>query len=333
MNPADSLSRRDFLKNTARSAAAGTLLELNASGALAGEKRRPSRISYFRNGEIHVGLPGAPEGKPLTTGHMDFKPSWSCTGDLLVCFRRLVDDPVTEKWKTAIFIMAADGSGFHTLSDGTHTDFNPTWTRDGTNTPLWNRRNHATGGYTVMRGRIGGKPGEEIALTDARFHTWAHSCLSGGRILVNAVHPQHGSGVFLLSAGKDGAPRYEPVECELTARGQLHRASISPGERRICFEFLPGRQFTEPGHTLYHADFDAQRRTITNLKPFANHPAKPQWFAYPRWIDGEDAIVFHSGESGKNQLYVHRPAEGTTARVSLDAHADYRYPHGEAAPC
>ena len=99
-----------------------------------------SRISYYCNGEIHVSAVGQPEGKPVTSGHWDFKPSWSKTGDMLVCFRRLIDDPVTVKWKTAIFVVQVDGSGFHQLSDGTHTDFNPTWTRDGQNTPIWNRR-------------------------------------------------------------------------------------------------------------------------------------------------------------------------------------------------
>jgi hypothetical protein len=84
---------------------------------------------------------------------------------------------------------------------------------------------------------------------------------------------------------------------------------------------------------LYHADFDVGTRTISNLRVFANAAGRPQWFAYPRWIDGESAIVYHSGETGQNQLYVHRLGDGVTRRVSADANADYRYPHGEAAPC
>ncbi|MDB4561544.1 hypothetical protein N9298_01490, partial [bacterium] len=47
------------------------------------------RGSYFVGGEIHVNVYGTAEGKPLTTGHWDFKPSWSKTGDMLVFFRRL----------------------------------------------------------------------------------------------------------------------------------------------------------------------------------------------------------------------------------------------------
>jgi len=164
--------RREFLKRTAQAAA--TVAALAGLGAAfaprlarAGEAVRPrvSRISYFCNGEIHVNEPGKPEGRPLTTGHMDFKPSWSKTGDRLVFFRRLKDDPVVTKWITAICVINVDGTGFHELTDGTHTDFNPTWTRDGKNTPIWNRKNEKTGGFYVMQSQVGGKPGDEVALT------------------------------------------------------------------------------------------------------------------------------------------------------------------------
>lgn len=52
------------------------------------------RSSYYKDGEIHVNVLGQPEGKPITTGHWDFKPSCSKTGDHLVFFRRLKNDPV-----------------------------------------------------------------------------------------------------------------------------------------------------------------------------------------------------------------------------------------------
>jgi hypothetical protein len=333
-------NRREFLKHTAHATAAlaatiGMSPLAAPVPACAGNAPRPraSRISYFCNGEIHVNTPGQPEGKPLTTGHMDFKPSWSKTGDLLVCFRRTKDDPVTANWKSAIFIIRTDGTGFRRLTDGTRTDFNPTWTRDGLNTPTWNRKNDRTGGYCVMQGRVDGKPGEEVALTDERHHHWAHSCLTDGRILVNAAHPTLGWGAYLITRQDDGKPLYEKIQWELDVKGQMHRASISPSEKKICFEFLPGTRFTEPGHTLYIGDFDAAQRTITNLKAFANAPGKKIWYAYPRWIDGEAAVVYHSGETGRNQLYIYRLEDGSTRRVSANPDADYRYPHGEAAPC
>ncbi len=336
----DQLCRREFLKRAAQAtaamaASAGMGSALAPLLARAGEAVRPraSRISYFFNGEIHVNEVGKPEGKPVTTGHMDFKPSWSKTGNMLVCFRRTKDDPVTVQWRSAIFVIHVDGTGFHQLSDGTRTDFNPTWTRDGLNTPIWNRKNDRTGGFYVMQSKVGNKPGQEIAVTDENYHTWAHSSLTDGRILVNSKHPKLGWGVFLMTRRQGAKPLYERIQCELGPKGQFHRVSVSPSEKKVCFEFLTGFTFTEPGHTLYIADFDAQQRTITNLKAIANEAGKLIWFAYPRWIDGEAAVVYHSGETGKNQLYVYRLEDGSTKRVSMNATADYRYPHGEAAPC
>ena len=330
------LNRREFLKSVALATAATPLL------AYAGETPSPraARISYCCNGQIHVNEVGQPERKPLTPGQpfWDFKPSWSKTGNHLVCFRRLKDDPVVVNWKSAIFIINTDGTGFHTLSDGTHTDFNPTWTRDGLNIPIWNRKNEKNAGFQVMQSKVGGQPGEEVAITDPSFHNWGHSCLMDGRILVNSTHPTLGLGIFLLTRREGPKPVYERVQCELTPKGNFARISVSPNEKKVCFEFISFERRkeikgAEVGHTLYVADFDVRERAITNLKPFANKAGKKNWFAYARWIDGESAVVYHSGETGHNQLYVYRLDDSSIKRVSTNPTADYRYPHGEAAPC
>ncbi|NIP53825.1 MAG: hypothetical protein GWN67_16580 [Phycisphaerae bacterium] len=286
------------------------------------------RGSYFVNGEIHVNTYGTPEGKPLTTGHQDFKPSWSKTGNMLVFFRRLKNDPVVTNWKTAIHIINVDGTGLHALTDGTHTDFNQTWTRDGTNTPIWNRKNPETGSFYVMKSKVGAKPGQEVALTDKRFHTWAYTCLKDGRILVQSVHPKQGFGYFLITPNADGKPRYERIECEMAKKGILDRVSISPGETKVCFEYQTGFKYKDAGRTLYIADFDAKKRTITNAKPFANEEGANRWFAYPRWTRDETAIVYHASPS----LYLYTLKDGSTVKVSTKDGADYRYPHCEAAP-
>jgi Tol biopolymer transport system component len=331
------LTRREFLKRATRATATlGIGSALAPLIARAGEAAPPrgSRISYYCNGEIHVNVPGEPEGKPLTTGHWDFKPSWSKTGDMLVCFRRLKDDPVTVNWLSAIFIINVDGTGFHQLSDGTCTDFNPTWTRDGKNTPVWNRKSSPTGGFCIMAGKVGGKPGEEVALTDKRYSSWVHSALNDGRLFVGSAPPKLGFGYFLMTPNPGGEPKFERIECELGKKGILDRVSISPSEKKICFEFQTGFQRKGlSGRMLGIADFDAQNRVITNPKPFANKEGKPIWFAYPRWINGESAVVYHSTQTGKGQLYVYQLEDGSTKRVSTQAGADYRYPHGEAAPC
>jgi Tol biopolymer transport system component len=265
---------------------------------------------------------------------MDFKPSWSKTGGRLVFFRRLKDDPDVSKWKTAISIINVDGAGFHQLSDGTRTDFNPTWTRDGLNTPIWNRKNDKTGGFHVVQSKVGNRPGQEAPVTDESHLAWAHSCLMDGRILVGAYHPTLGRGYFLLTRREGTTPLYERIDCHLAKKGLLDRVSVSPSEKKICFEFQTGfKSGGMAGRALYIAEFDARHRAIANPKAIANEAGKPFWFAYPRWIDGEAALVYHSGETGKNQLYVYRLDDGSTKRISADAGADYRYPHGEAAPC
>jgi hypothetical protein len=308
------------------------VLKVGLQHAFSAEEAKPLRASYYVNGEIHVNELGKPEGKPLTTGHMDFKPSWSKTGNMLVFFRRTKDDSVVTNWTSAISIINVDGTGLHQLTDGTHTDFNPTWTRDGLNTPIWNRKNPEKGSFFVMQGKVGGKPGEEVAITDESYHTWAFSSLMDGRLLVSCAHPTQGWGYYLMTRKPGGTPLYERIDCELAKKGLLERVSVSPSEKRVCFEFMTGFKFKEPGHALYIADFDVEKRAITNLKAIANVEEKPGWYAYPRWIGGEETVVYHANTTGKGQLFIYRLADGSTTRVSTNAGADYRYPFGEAQP-
>ena len=286
------------------------------------------RSAYFKNGEIHVAVLGEPEGKPLTTGYWDFKPSWSKTGDKLVFFRRVQNHPQVGMWKTAICIINADGTGFHQITDATQTNFNQTWTRDGKNTPIWNRKNPKGGGYHVMAGKIGGKPGEEIALTGKATHTWAYTCLTDGRILVNHAHPEQGRGYFLMTPKPKGQPVFEKIKCDLAKSGYLDRLSLSVDETQICFEYQKGFKRKVAGRTLYFADFDAKTRAITNAKPFANKEGKQVWFAYPRWTRDQSAIMYQAGGA----LFLYDLKTQKTIKVSTDDSADYRYPHGEATP-
>ena len=63
----------------------------------------------------------------------------------------------------------------------------------------------------------------------------------------------------------------------------------------------------------------------------ANEDGKPFWYAYPRWIDGESAVVYRLNNTGKGQLYVYQLKDGSTQRTSTNANADYRYiPRGDS---
>ena len=301
--------------------------------ALTGEQVAALRLrgSYAVNGQIHVGTFGTPEGKPLTTGHQDMKPSWSKTGDMLVFFRLVTPAPRIPDWKTAICIVKTDGTGFRRLTDGTHTDFNPTWTRDGTNLVVLNRQNRETRGYVVMFASHDGRPGDEYAVSDTRIHTYAYSCLKDGRLLVSASGRP---GYFLMTPGRNNRAKYEPLQCELARQGRLDRVSISPGETKVCFELQRGfGEYRYPGRILYIADFNAMARTITNPKVIANEAAdRDATFLYPRWTRDESAVVYHHGRGGRNQLYMYRLADESMTRVSTNPGANYMFPHGEESP-
>ena len=185
-----------------------------------------------------------------------------------------------------------------------------------------------TGGYAVMASKVGAKPGEEFSVTDNGHHTWAYTCLTDGQILVRSNPPGHRMGYYLMTPRKNGNPTFERIECELATTGVLDRVSLSPTETRVCFEFQRGFKRRVPGRTLYVADFDARSRRITNAKPFANKEGKQIWFAYPRWSKDESSIVYQAG----GKLFLYKPEDGSTHKVSTDDKADYRYPHFEDAP-
>lgn len=288
--------------------------------------------AYSVNGELHVNIFGTPESKPVTSGHQDMKPSWSKMGGMLVFFRVTEFARDIPDWKTAICVVKVDGTGFRKLTDGSHTDFNPTWTRDGSNLVVLNRQNRKTGGYFVMFTKHDSGPGDEYTVSDTRHHTYAYSCLTDGRILVSSSHRP--AGYFLMTPRRNNRATYEPLQCELARKGRLDRISVSPGERKVCFEFQEGfGPYRYPGRRLYVADFDAKARTIMNPVAIANKAAdKDTLFLYPRWTKDEGAVVYHSKKGGTNQLYMYRVEDGSTIRVSTDPDANYMFPHGEETP-
>ena len=299
------------------------------------------RISYTKNGRIHVSIPGQPDGEPIIKcreGHHDFKPSWSKKG-WLVFFRRVKNDPDTLKWKTDLYIAGYNGKGLRKLADGDTANFNPTWTRDGSHMPIWSRKDkaHKWTTYNIMTTTINGSPGTEYPLTASRYHSWAYSCLKDGRILVNSTHDgplQY----YLMTPGdnkKNPNPTFELIKCDLASKGFLARITLTPDEKKVCFEFSPhSNKSKDTGRILYHGKFDKTERVMYDLVPFANH--KPTldyaWFAYPRWLEGSNRIAFHANSTGKGRLFIYDLKTKETKQISTDETADYRYPHGEMMP-
>lgn len=214
--------------------------------------------------------------------------------------------------------------GFHRPTYGRHTDFNQAWTRDGTNLRIWHKWNHKDRFHYVMSGNMDHVPGTTwaIPLTSPSYHTWAYTCLSDGRILVQSNPPNQELGYYLMTPSKNASPKFEPIQCNLATKGVLDRISLSPSETKVCFEFQTGFGDNVPGRTLYVAEFDAKQPAITNAKPFANEDEKPIRYAFPRWSVDESAIVFQA--DGK--LYLYNLANKLTTKMSTTE------PHMKRAP-
>jgi len=290
--------------------------------------------AYAVNGRLHVGVFGGPGGEPITTGPGDMKPSWSKTGGKIVFFRVTKFAPEVINWKTAICVVNADGKGFRKLTDGTQTDFNPTWTRDGSEKAVLNRLDHGNGRFAIYMTGPGANPGDEYVVSDKRLSSYAYTCLKDGRIFVSCWNHPSGPGYFLMTPSADGKPKYERVNFAFPLEGTIDRVSLTPSETKLCCEFQKGfGPYRYPGRTLYIADFDVASRTVSNPKPITDIEPDPDVIRlYPRWTKDESAVVYHCNKTGKNQLYMYRLKDGSTIRVSANENADYMFPCGEETP-
>lgn len=289
---------------------------------------------YAVNGRLHVSLFGTPDGEPITTGPDDMKPSWAKTGDWIVFFRRTKSAPRVSDWKTAICVVKANGTGFRKLTDGTQTDFNPTWTRDGQNKVVFSRLDPANGKYVIYMTTPGANPGDEVPVSDLRYGSFAYTCLKDGRILTSGTGHPAKAGNYLMTPGKAANAIYEPVKFTFQRKGFLDRLSLTPSETKVTYEFQHGTgPYTYPGRTIYIADFDANTRTLSNPVAITNPKPDPKvTVLYPRWTRDESAVVYHCDKTGKPQLYLYRLTDGSTIRVSTNPDARYLFPCGEATP-
>jgi len=295
------------------------------------------RFSYYANGRIYVDKVSEITGKhpivvPPEKEWQDFKPSWSMTGDMLVFFRRVKNDPRVVNWKTILYIVNADGTGLQKLTDGNHTNFNPTWTRDGKNSPIWNRK-HPQGHFMVIRSMIGNKPEIFETLTDKSYHNWVHSSLADGRLLVESNHPEMGYGYYLMTPKPKGKSTYERIDDGgLLRMGLLIRISVSSDEKMITFGHLKGHKRKTVGYAISIADLDIKNLKIANARVIANEKHEPFWYDYPRWTKDSKSVIYHANTTGKGRLFLYILADGSTRQVSRNNDVDFRYPHVEDAP-
>lgn len=271
----------------------------------------------------------------LTTGFDDFKPTWSQSGGRLAFFRTLQYGSDFAGWKTKLCTIRVDGTGFRELSVGRFADFNPTWTRDGTNQIIFNR--YAVRGSTSNDTYLispDGAIGDEVLVSNpANGYEWGFSGLRDGRIFIDRVSwasspPQARSFLLTPSPGRVGV--YE--EIVRPTRQLWHKLSVSPSERRVAYMLDNDDDMsTYNDVVLYYADFDATTRTVSN--PVAITDYDPAHICeYPRWSADESLILYDSNRTGVYQMYAYSLADRLTARLSSDPTTNSQFGSFEDVP-
>jgi len=260
----------------------------------------------------------------LTSDYPDMKTTWSPDGSMIV-FMRVVDrQPLVADWKTKICVIRADGTGLRELTAGDYADYNPTWSRDGSNDIVFYRRKSATQ-INVYRTAYDLNIGEEEMISNPAYIETAPSTLSDGRIFVDRFTSESEQTSYLMTPVPGGDPIYE----EITRPTDLvwHKLSVSPSETRVTYMLSYGDASDYRYSTLCVADFDVDTLTISNQREFTSYDTATIE-EYPRWSFDESVIIFDSTLSGRYQAYIYRLSDGLIGRISPDENGSYGYSCG-----
>jgi Tol biopolymer transport system component len=282
---------------------------------------RELHITNLGSGQVESGT------TRLTSGHYDMKPSWSKTGNMIVFFRYVSGDLSNiPGCLTKLCVINADGTNFRELTNATDGNFNPTWTRDGTNRIVFNRYNHTTSRWQAFITSPTASPGDELIVS--RLDEAVHSCLSDGR-LVTYVSGK----LYLMTPNPGGTGVYQKVARVDDTQTWQH-SFVSPDETMISFELDSDHNTsTYMDCSAWYARIDVTGLSSSAVIQAGSVVSSSVWEGYPRWTSDSRYIVYHSNASGTFQFYMYRVSDGTTRRVSADLSKSYLYACFENSPC
>lgn len=266
----------------------------------------------------------------LTTTGQDYKPTWSIDGTQLVFFRRLAYEDGFGISKTNIAVINADGTNLRLLTSGDYADFNPTWTRDGSNMILFTRYERVP--HDMMKMYMispNGSPGDEIPISDPslQYSEWAASGLRDGRVFIDQIGGGFRSFLLTPNPGEKGA--YEEVQRNTSY--YWHKLSVSPNETKVAYMRYGANDRPFEDAVICYADFDVDARVISNHVQVTE--ANPNCiFEYPRWSRNEEYLIYDCNISGRFQIYAYRLSDGYTQNISLNPNIDSMYGSFEGLP-
>jgi hypothetical protein len=259
----------------------------------------------------------------LTRADRDFKPVSSPDGKTLVFFRvRTYGNGTFETWRTAIYVIKADGSGLRQITSGEFSDYNPTFLRDGSNRIAFNRYNrlgHQTSEIylTSPSATIGEE--QRVSHPTIPAYEWVYSSLKDGRLLIHRIQSQERE-VYLLTPVPGGLGTYQRVQ--MPSNHYIHKACIAPSETKITYMFdNDNNGATYNDAQIAWAKFDAKTLRVYDQKLIT--PDDPATIdEYPKWTPDETMVLYDSDKAapgkGVFQIYAHRTADGVERVLSLD---------------
>ena len=268
----------------------------------------------------------------VTSGHQDYKPSWSKTGDMLTFFRFVSKGRGFHTWRTKICVVNIDGTEFRELTNGDYPHFNPTWTRDGSNMIIFNRHSTERGWKNqIFMIPPDGTVGDEqlVSHPSNAYYEWAFSALKDGRIFIDRKGSDFAKS-FLLTPDPGKLGKYE--EIQRPTEKLWHKLSVSPSETKVVYMLDNDRKlYTYSDVVIAIADFDKANLRIEN-QIIITEMNKDYNYEYPRWTKDESSVIYDSNKSGKYQIYAYHLENKTTSRISPDITKDYRFGNFENLP-
>lgn len=272
--------------------------------------------------ELHISDLGSGETESaktrLTSGHYDMKPSWSKTENMIAFFR-YVSGNVNNvpSCYTKLCVINSDGTGFRELTNGTYGDFNPTWTRDGSNKIVFNRKNQSTGRWQAYIISPFGSPGDEQIVS--RLDEAIHTCMKDGRMITIAS-----GGIYALTPNPGSTGTYQLISRPNNSETWTH-FYLSPCETMLSYELdSDGNTSTYLDCSVHYVQYSASSLSTSNITQI-DTKSNSFWEGYPRWTSDSKYIVYHSNKSGTYQLYMYKVSDGTIRKVSSDGSKTYLY--------
>jgi hypothetical protein len=315
---------------------AGLLACATAGSTHAPPVELPARWAASRALRITV---FGPEGaRDLTDGHHDWKPVWNLAGDRLAFFRTSADGGAFVYWRAALMVARADGGGVRQLTAGSGRDFNPTWTRDGTDRILFNRYgvDDEPDRCEVWATRPDASPGDEERLSSpSNRYEWVNAGLRDGRLLVDtAVWSRLGAGTmrsFLLTPRPHQAGAYQ--ELQRPTKAMWHKLSVSPSETRVAYmQDVSGDLADYSDDLLYWAELDKDGLAVKHPVRITGPTGRRCVNEYPRWSADETLVLFDSSCGGTSRVYAYRLSDGVTVPVPASGREPVMFPSVQGVP-